>query len=117
MQQIKRYKLTQNDRRIQILDNLHTRRFETAYNLAKEFDVSRQTIMSDINALSICNAEIEVKPGRGGGIYIKKGFRSDRKYISPKEIKLIKRLQLNMAAKLTKEDNIIFDTMIARLSI
>lgn len=117
MEQIKKYKLTQNDRRTQILYKLHMRRFETAYNLASEFGVSRQTIMSDIDALSIDHPEIEVKPGRGGGIYIKKGFRSERKYISPKEIKLIKRLQLNMAAKLTKEDNIIFDTMIARLSI
>ena len=82
--------MAQSERREAILQALYMRRHDTMGNLAHEFSVSRQTILSDINVLSLDHPEIEIRSGRwGGGVYIKNGFRSDSKYLKPEEKELL----------------------------
>ncbi|WP_405744497.1 HTH domain-containing protein [Anaerovibrio slackiae] len=81
------------ERREAILEALYQRREDKMTNLAHEFGVTRQTIKNDIDVLSLTHPEIEVRTGRyGGGVFIKPGFRSDRKYLKPAEQELLEKL-------------------------
>lgn len=100
------------ERRKAILEALYQRREDKMINLAHEFGVSRQTIKNDIDVLSLDHPEIEVKAGRyGGGVFIKSGFRSDRKYLNPLEQELLERL----STQLTGKDLAIMQGMLNRL--
>lgn len=106
--------MAQSERREAILYALYMRRHDTMGNLAHEFGVSRQTILSDINVLSLDHPEIEIRPGRwGGGVYIKNGFRSDRKYLKPEE----KELLMSLRNQLDEKKKVIMDGLLKRLAI
>lgn len=86
------------ERRKAILNALYQRREDKMINLAHEFSVSRQTIKNDIDVLSLDHPEIEVKAGRyGGGVFIKPGFRSDRKYLTLDEKVLLEKLSTQLS--------------------
>lgn len=106
--------MAQSERREAILQALYMRRHDTMGNLAHEFSVSRQTILSDINVLSLDHPEIEIRSGRwGGGVYIKNGFRSDRKYLKPDE----KELLVSLRKQLDEKQKVIMDGLLKRLAI
>ncbi|WP_314628040.1 HTH domain-containing protein [uncultured Selenomonas sp.] len=106
--------MAQSERREAILQALYMRRHDTMGNLAHEFSVSRQTILSDINVLSLDHPEIEIRSGRwGGGVYIKNGFRSDRKYLKPDE----KELLVSLRKQLDENQKVIMDGLLKRLAI
>ena len=106
--------MAQSERREAILQALYMRRHDTMGNLAHEFSVSRQTILSDINVLSLDHPEIEIRAGRwGGGVYIKNGFRSDRKYLKPEEKELLQSLR----NQLDEKKRSIMDGLLKRLAI
>lgn len=106
--------MAQSERREAILQALYMRRHDTMGNLAHEFSVSRQTILSDINVLSLDHPEIEIRAGRwGGGVYIKNGFRSDRKYLKPDE----KELLVSLRKQLDEKQKVIMDGLLKRLAI
>ena len=106
--------MAQSERREAILQALYMRRHDTMGNLAHEFSVSRQTILSDINVLSLDHPEIEIRAGRwGGGVYIKNGFRSDRKYLKPEE----KELLVSLRKQLDEKQKVIMDGLLKRLAI
>ena len=57
---------------------------------------------------------IEIRPGRwGGGVYIKNGFRSDRKYLKPEEKELLQSLR----NQLDEKKRSIMDGLLKRLAI
>ena len=102
------------ERREAILEALHLRRGDKMSNLANEFGVTRQTIKNDIDVLSLTHPEIEVRTGRyGGGVFIKPGFRSDRKYLKPNEQDLLERL----SEQLKGEDLNIMQGLLRRLTL
>ena len=106
--------MAQSERREAILQALYMRRHDTMGNLAHEFSVSRQTMLSDINVLSLDHPEIEIRAGRwGGGVYIKNGFRSDRKYLKPDE----KELLVSLRKQLDEKQKVIMDGLLKRLAI
>ncbi|ERJ95690.1 HTH domain protein [Selenomonas sp. oral taxon 892 str. F0426] len=106
--------MIQIDRRAAILDVLHQRKYDTMRNLAHEFGVSRQTIQKDITALSLDHPEIDVRSGRHqGGVFIKDGFRSDRRYLNPGEVELLERLRDRESGK----DRQTLDGILRRLAI
>ena len=106
--------MIQIDRRTAIMDVLYQRRWDTMSNLAHEFGVSRQTIQKDITSLSLDHPEIDVRSGRhNGGVFIKQGFRSDRKYLRPEEIELLEYLR----DKLSGKKRLILDALLRRLTI
>lgn len=77
------------DRLIGILSILLQKEKITAAELAEKFEVSRRTIIRDIE--DICKAGIPVvtEPGRGGGISIMEDFKIDRTIFSSDEIQII----------------------------
>ena len=78
-------------RRQGILEVMSIRRYDTASNLASEFNVSIRTIMYDIEQLS-CFAPIYTVKGTGGGVYVAEGWYYSRVYLQDKQEALLKRL-------------------------
>lgn len=87
------------ERRMEILDVLCQRRYDTVENLANEFGVSKRTIKYDIEYLTLSYPVYTVQ-GNGGGIYVTDGYRLGMKYLSEKQSELLEKL----AVGLTGED-------------
>lgn len=64
------------DRLIQIIMLLQTRGKMTTQTLADELDVSRRTILRDVDALSISGIPIYADGGHGGGVALDENYRS-----------------------------------------
>lgn len=91
--------LSANERRMQILEVLCERKFETIDNLMFEFSASRATIKRDIQEL-ILSYPVYTIQGHGGGVRIDDGYRLGMKYLSEKQSNLLEKL----AVGLTGED-------------
>ena len=76
--------LSANERRMQILEVLCERKFETIDNLMFEFSASRATIKRDIQEL-ILSYPVYTVQGHGGGVRIDDGYRLGMKYFSEKQ--------------------------------
>ena len=76
------------DRRQAILEALSDRRQESVANLMTEFNVSRNTILRDIEILS-CSAPIFTVQGNGGGIRVADGYYVGRRYLKPEQETLL----------------------------
>lgn len=77
------------DRVIGILSILLQREKVTASELAEEFEVSRRTIIRDIEEIGKAGIPIVTLQGQGGGISIMEGFRLDRTLLSNDDMKAI----------------------------
>ena len=80
--------ITTTERRLAILHILCERRKETIDNLAFEMKVSRNTIKTDIFALSL-SYPIYTVSGIGGGVRIVDGFRLGMKYLTDKQYDIL----------------------------
>lgn len=77
------------DRLIGILSILLQKDRVTAAELADRFEVSRRTVIRDIEDINRAGIPIVSSQGRGGGISIMEGFRLDRTLLSSEEMKAI----------------------------
>lgn len=77
------------DRLIGILSLLLQKDRITTAELAERFEVSRRTVMRDIEAINAAGIPIASEKGRGGGIYIMSGYKLDRTALSKEEMKSI----------------------------
>ena len=77
------------DRLIGILSILLQRDKITASELAEKFEVSRRTIVRDIEDISKAGIPITASQGRNGGISIMDGFKLDRTLLSSEDMKAI----------------------------
>ncbi len=77
------------DRLIGILSVLLQRDKVTAPQLAEQFEVSRRTILRDIDALCLAGIPIVTEPGYNGGISIMDGYRMDRTILTSKDMRMI----------------------------
>lgn len=77
------------DRLIGILSILLQRDRVTAAELAEKFEVSRRTIVRDIEDLCKAGIPVSASQGRGGGISVMEGFRIDRTLLSEEDMKAI----------------------------
>lgn len=78
-------------RRQRILEVLSVRRYDTAGNLASEFNVSIRTIHNDIEHIS-CFAPIYTVRGNGGGIRVADGWYYSRVYLLDNQETLLRKL-------------------------
>ena len=80
------------ERQYAILEYLCRCRHETIDNLAECFGVSRSTIRRDILSLS-CRYPLRTVCGHyGGGVYVEDWFRLERKYMSRRQVVLLKKI-------------------------
>ena len=61
----------------------------TSKELASKFEVSRRTILRDVDALSTAGIPIRSEQGQGGGISIMEGYKVDRTVLSSEDMKAI----------------------------
>ena len=83
------------DRRIAVLEMLCGQRHVNIANLMFEFNVSRSTVIRDLQVLSISHPIFTI-PGNGGGIYIAEGYHLGRKYLKSYQEALLKKLLINL---------------------
>ena len=79
------------ERRMEIIERLCERRFDTISNLSYEFNVSRNTIKNDIIILSYSHPLYTVQ-GNGGGVHVVEGYRLGMKYMTESQILLLEKL-------------------------
>ena len=77
------------DRLIGILSILLQKDKITAQELANKFEVSRRTILRDVEALSMAGIPIVSEQGQGGGISIMEDYKIDRTLLSSEDMKAI----------------------------
>jgi predicted DNA-binding transcriptional regulator YafY len=75
------------DRLISLVLLLQTRGKATAASLAEELQVSRRTILRDIEALSIAGVPVIAEGGHGGGIALDEGYRTSLTGLKEAEIR------------------------------
>lgn len=75
------------ERLIGILSILLQKEKVTAKELAEKFEVSRRTIIRDIDSLCCAGIPIATAKGQGGGIAIMEGYKIDRTVLSSEEMK------------------------------
>ena len=68
---------------------LQTRGSMTAEELAQRFEVSRRTILRDVEALSEAGVPVHTERGRGGGIVLDRRARLDLSRLEPAELQLL----------------------------
>ena len=77
------------DRLIGILSLLLQKDRVTTGELAEKFEVSRRTIIRDLEALNMAGIPVAASKGQGGGVYIMEGYRIDRTLISSDDMRSI----------------------------
>ena len=77
------------DRLLSMLLLLQTRGKTTAQTLADELDVSRRTILRDIDALSYAGIPIYAEGGHGGGISLDEHYRTNLTGLNETEIRAL----------------------------
>jgi len=75
----------QINRLFEIVYLLMNKRRATADELAARFEVSKRTILRDVDTLSAAGIPIYTAQGRGGGIFIQDGYLLDKTFISEEE--------------------------------
>lgn len=90
--------MTASERRKAIIDVLCERRFDTAENLACEFNVSIRTIKYDVEILSV-DYPIYTTQGKGGGIHVVESYKSGKAYLKDEQQALLERLLPKLKGK------------------
>lgn len=75
----------QIDRLFEIVHILLNQKITTTRELAERFEVTKRTILRDINTLSLAGIPITTSAGKGGGISIHDTYKLDKTYLSDGE--------------------------------
>lgn len=77
------------DRLLGILTVLLRQDKTTARELAEKFEVSKRTIVRDVQALCLAGFPVLTEQGAGGGISLMEGFTLDRTLLTAKELRAV----------------------------
>ena len=77
------------DRLLGILTVLLRQDKTTARELAQKFEVSKRTIVRDVQALCLAGFSVLTEQGAGGGISLMEGFTLDRTLLTAKELRAV----------------------------
>lgn len=83
-----------HQRRREIAKKIYQRRCETIDNLAKEFGVSRKTVIKDINALRTIEPFYLKKGKDCASVYVLGGGYLERAYMTQEELDVLKQLYI-----------------------
>ena len=74
------------NRQLEIMLYLNQHKKSTISELAGEFEVSKRTIMRDLDFLSSIGVPLYTQPGHGGGVCLDQHYSFDQSFFSPHEI-------------------------------
>ena len=77
------------DRLIGILSILLQRDKITSLEFAEKFEVSRRTILRDIESINMAGIPIVSEQGQGGGISVMDGYKIDRTLLSSGDMQAV----------------------------
>ena len=98
----------QINRLFEIVYLLMNKKQMTANELAAHFEVSKRTILRDIDTLTIAGIPIYTTQGKGGGIFIQDRFMLNKTFISEDEQKqILFSLQSMSATELVETDKVL----------
>lgn len=100
-----------HERRREIIEHLCIKRSDTIANLSRLFNVSRSTIIRDINELSI-EYPVYTLQGNGGGIYIEENYRYGAHVLNEKD----KEVLLKILEGLPDDEKTVLNAIIQTLS-
>lgn len=100
------------ERRNAIIEALCERRYESMENLATEFNVSRRTILRDIDILSSSHSIYTQSGKYGGGVYVVDGYYLYKSYLADEELRVLEALR----PRATSNELKILDGIIRKLS-
>lgn len=91
------------NRQLEILIYLNEVKKTTVLELSEKFEVSRRTIMRDINSIAALGVPITTQSGYQGGIFINANYKFNQSFFTPEEIADII-LALHVIEDLRKND-------------
>lgn len=91
-------------RQLEVLLYLMEAKKSTYAELAQHFEVSKKTIIRDIDKLSGMGVPVYTQPGYEGGVFISPDYRFNKSFFTASEIEKII-LALHIVHHLTPEDN------------
>ena len=91
---------------------LYYRRFDTCENLARELEVTVQTIYTDIAALTY-SYPLEVTRGRNGGVRLADEFIRDHKVLRSEQAELIDSIR----SQLKGRELLVFDSIFSQFDL
>lgn len=103
MQKIGREVITITNRQIEMILFLNEVKKTTIRELSEKFEVSRRTVMRDINLISDLGVPIQTQPGYQGGVWISDAYKFQQSFFSPDEIEDLV-LALHIISKLRRKD-------------
>lgn len=74
------------NRQLEILIYLNEVKKSTLVELANKFEVSKRTIMRDINSIAALGVPITTQSGYQGGVFIHENYKFTQSFFTPKEI-------------------------------
>lgn len=74
------------NRQLEIILFLNEVKKTTIQELADKFEVSKRTIMRDINLISSLGVPVHTQPGYQGGVSIPDSYKFQQSFFSPEEI-------------------------------
>lgn len=77
------------DRLLSIMLILQAQGKTTTFDLAEKLEVSRRTILRDIDALSIAGVPIHAEAGHGGGVYLDEHYRISLTGLTESEVRAL----------------------------
>ena len=83
------------ERRQQMLDYISDKRQTTVNELAEQFHISSRTVRRDLLILTE-TAPIYTEQGNGGGVRATDGWYSSRRYMTPQQEELLRRLSKDL---------------------
>lgn len=101
------------DRLIGVLTVLLQNERTTAPELAKRFDVSRRTILRDIDALCLAGIPVVTMRGGGGGISIMEGYKINKNVLTVEELQTLV-VGLKSIDSVSKQSN--FESLMTKLA-
>lgn len=99
---------TTSDRRLAIRDFISDKRHTTISELMREFDISKSTVLRDLDAIT-ATTSFYATQGNGGGIHATDGWYASSRYLTAEQEALLSRL----SDGLQTEDRKVMESILA----
>lgn len=74
------------NRQLELILYLNQRKEIAISELSQRFEVSKRTVMRDLDAISALGVPVYAQPGYGGGVYLDESYQFDQSFFTPEEI-------------------------------